>query len=300
MAATKKRQINCTNAPKYKMSGIDRLFNQLFNTYPKKRGRSLELITASVFHMVTKQEVIYDIQKRNFGKSNYQIDGLIDNKTGIEVKDYKNNVGRGYLQKFHDTLNDVESLTNGFFVTSSSYTNESKTYAKERGLKEGDKKINLYVARPAKKEDLIGRTLGYKLNFCSKIPNHIYFPITENDEYIFPIVCYYGGQYPLYDDKGNLISELTQELIKNFGDEVKTERDYFAFKCKIENYNIKGFKFDTFYDIEEKSEVIKPQGNPVLLFKGLGKNDINTLFTDAQLKESLLEVLDYNNMEFSI
>ena len=102
MAEPKKRQINCTNAPNYKESGIDKLFYQLFNTYPKKRGRSLELITASVFHIVTKQDVIYDIQKRNFGKSNYQIDGLIDDKTGIEVKDYKNQVGRGYIQKFHD------------------------------------------------------------------------------------------------------------------------------------------------------------------------------------------------------
>ena len=103
---------------KYIKSPIDELFYSLMGFYPTKEGAAYEIISAAALSLLEHREAKHNQFLIGLSASQYQLDGLIENDTMIESKDYTKRgakVGRDDLQKLEGALTDLLEIKKRVF-----------------------------------------------------------------------------------------------------------------------------------------------------------------------------------------
>lgn len=104
---------------KYTKSPIDELFYSLMGFYPTKEGAAYEIISAAAISLFEQRETRHNQFVNGLSESLYQLDGLIENDTMIESKDYTKRgakVGRDDLQKMEGALTDLSEIKKGILL----------------------------------------------------------------------------------------------------------------------------------------------------------------------------------------
>lgn len=119
---------------KYIKSPIDELFYSLMGFYPTKEGAAYEIISAAALSLLEHREAKHNQFLIGLSASQYQLDGLIENDTMIESKDYTKRgakVGRDDLQKMEGALTDLLEIKKGILLLLLNTRNRLKCMQKQ-------------------------------------------------------------------------------------------------------------------------------------------------------------------------
>lgn len=290
-------------------SPIDNLFKEIFGFIPNKSGTAYELLTASVFKILSENLKVYHDERIRgiFSQTLYQIDVQLkkDNKNLVaEVKDYtyrSEKVGRPDIQKFAGALRELNT-DGGMFFSATDFTEPAKKYA-EASEKIIDKEIRLFHLRPSVDQDENGRIKKIVLSI------HILEPLFEKAK-MQPVITenginkiedmknegklYVGQELNLltekiYDSKGNVLTTISDITSTHY--DTRGENAVGSFRTPgghiiIENelIEIHGITYDIPFSVEIHKVIVNSKGNAKLLIKD-EKGNIDKIITDKQLEK---------------
>lgn len=211
---------------KYTKSPIDELFYSLMGFYPTKEGAAYEIISAAAISLFEQRETRHNQFVNGLSESLYQLDGLIENDTMIESKDYTKRgakVGRDDLQKMEGALTDLSEIKKGYFTSATEYTEPAQMYAEATSKNPLQKEIIPVYLRPSTKDDEKGRVNKIQIQMNMIIPdftNGIFNILYSNKEEEAKLQKFIGASAPIsltikefYDFSGNVI-ETVENLCK--------------------------------------------------------------------------------------
>lgn len=260
-------------------SEVDKLFYELMEYSPKKKGAALEIITAAVFNTFFKEEVIHDEELIGESGAKYQIDVLIekDEKVLVEVKDRTYNSNKkleiGILREREGATLDLQNISEIFVVSATGFTSSAQEYAQGSLSNQRLKPIKLVDIRPSTEDDKEEKTAEFHL----KIGGVKAFDLLLNVEGISNDEIG-GEQVILYNTQGEEFDEFENLCISRVG--------YVKLNNRL--YKVKSIKEGKDKDFGLEEIVSRPKGDPVLYLR-YGEKE--KLLTAAQLIEAINNVL---------
>lgn len=296
---------------KYIKSPIDELFYSLMGFYPTKEGAAYEIISAAALSLLEHREAKHNQFLIGLSASQYQLDGLIENDTMIESKDYTKRgakVGRDDLQKMEGALTDLLEIKKGYFTSATEYTEPAQMYAEATSKNPLQKEIIPVYLRPSTKDDEKGRVNKIQIQLTMVVPdfkngkfNILYFDKEEElklQKFIETIGPMSLKIEEFYDSSGNVI-----ETVENI---CKKQQPKFAMQAtevdgvfNIEAYikvngnmfSIKGLKYHIPILHHTETFTIESEGDAKLLIK-CDKLNINKLMTDIEMINAIKGVME--------
>lgn len=296
---------------KYTKSPIDELFYSLMGFYPTKEGAAYEIISAAALSLFEQRETKHNQFLNGQSKSQYQLDGLIENDTMIESKDYTKRgakVGRDDLQKMEGALTDLLEIKKGYFTSATEYTEPAQMYAEATSKNPLQKEIIPVHLRPSTKEDEKDRINKIQIQMTMVVPDfkngtfNILYSDKEEElklhKFIETIAPLSLKIEKFYDSSGNVI-ETVENICKKqqpkFPMDAATVDGIFNIEAYIKVndnlFSIKGLKYHIPILHNTETFTIESQGDAKMLIK-CDKLNINKLITDIEMTNAIKHVMN--------
>ncbi len=288
-----------------KYSSADNIYKSLFGVYPTKAGKALEVLSTAAYAIATKSgDSELDLYLHGKSGAREQIDGRLfvnEDEVFLEAKDYSRPIGVGKIRDFEGMITDFEA-NRGVFAAES-FSKDARLYAKGTNTNPNHKKVTLLDVRGFRKEDLIGRITGFKMQIqVPPMPDMdsldwicefsmetsleiIESGIDSDKENSIRIVDVNGSEVELdtvfFNDAYRIIKE---RQLKN-GDSISSEisgAGKFAVMSNGKSYPIKRFTYSVKVFAYDKTTLVKANGEPVFLIE-CDEEKINKLITDTDL-----------------
>lgn len=296
---------------KYTKSPIDELFYSLMGFYPTKEGATYEIISAAAISLFEQRETRHNQFVNGLSESLYQLDGLIENDTMIESKDYTKRgakVGRDDLQKMEGALTDLSEIKKGYFTSATEYTEPAQMYAEATSKNPLQKEIIPVYLRPSTKDDEKGRVNKIQIQMNMIIPdftNGIFNILYSNKEEEAKLQKFIGASAPIsltikefYDFSGNVIEtveNLCKEQQPKFPMDATEVDGVFNIKAYIKIndslFSIKGLKYHISVLHHTETFTIESKGDAKMLIK-CDRLNINKLITDLEMTNAIKRVMN--------
>lgn len=296
---------------KYTKSPIDELFYSLMGFYPTKEGAAYEIISAAAISLFEQRETRHNQFVNGLSESLYQLDGLIENDTMIESKDYTKRgakVGRDDLQKMEGALTDLSEIKKGYFTSATEYTEPAQMYAEATSKNPLQKEIIPVYLRPSTKDDEKGRVNKIQIQMNVIIPdftNGIFNILYSNKEEEAKLQKFIGASAPIsltikefYDFSGNVIEtveNLCKEQQPKFPMDATEVDGVFNIKAYIKIndslFSIKGLKYHISVLHHTETFTIESKGDAKMLIK-CDRLNINKLITDLEMTNAIKRVMN--------
>lgn len=296
---------------KYTKSPIDELFYSLMGFYPTKEGAAYERISAAAISLFEQRETRHNQFVNGLSESLYQLDGLIENDTMIESKDYTKRgakVGRDDLQKMEGALTDLSEIKKGYFTSATEYTEPAQMYAEATSKNPLQKEIIPVYLRPSTKDDEKGRVNKIQIQMNMIIPdftNGIFNILYSNKEEEAKLQKFIGASAPIsltikefYDFSGNVIEtveNLCKEQQPKFPMDATEVDGVFNIKAYIKIndslFSIKGLKYHISVLHHTETFTIESKGDAKMLIK-CDRLNINKLITDLEMTNAIKRVMN--------
>lgn len=296
---------------KYTKSPIDELFYSLMGFYPTKEGAAYEIISAAAISLFEQRETRHNQFVNGLSESLYQLDGLIENDTMIESKDYTKRgakVGRDDLQKMEGALTDLSEIKKGYFTSATEYTEPAQMYAEATSKNPLQKEIIPVYLRPSTKDDEKGRVNKIQIQMNMIIPNFtngIFNILYSNKEEEAKLQKFIGASAPIsltikefYDFSGNVIEtveNLCKEQQPKFPMDATEVDGVFNIKAYIKIndslFSIKGLKYHISVLHHTETFTIESKGDAKMLIK-CDRLNINKLITDLEMTNAIKRVMN--------
>lgn len=294
---------------KYTKSPIDELFYSLMGFYPTKEGAAYEIISVAALSLLERREAKHNQFLNGQSASQYQLDGLIENDTMIESKDYTKRgakVGRDDLQKMEGALTDLLEIKKGYFTSATEYTEPAQMYAKATSKNPLQKEIIPVYLRPSTKDDEEGRVNKIQIQMTMVVPDfeNGTFKIIYSDKEESQLQKFIGTSAPIslridefYDFSGNVI-ETVENICKKQQPKFPMDATEVDGVFNIEAYikvngnlfSIKGLKYHIPILHHTETFTIESEGDAKLLIK-CDKLNINKLITDIEMINAIKGVM---------
>lgn len=295
-----------------KLSPIDALFVELYDSNPTKAGQAYEKIVAAALKLVTGIDYNYDQHITGiYSNTDFQLDAHSpQTSTMVEAKDYSiegKKVGRGDIQKQAGALNDLP-IKQGIFASATDYTAPAKKYANSTHINPSQKPINLLHIRPSTELDRKGRVERIIVNIEMIIDDfehaqyHIHLSnnainlLKKNNLLNKTLDCHIENFYNAQGDITITINELINDYapsISSIPDDDGMYHGSWIFHEEFIPYGDLNIEINRI-DYAVKRQIIKhqiiveTQGTPKILVKS-EDGSINKLITDEQLKKVRFE-----------
>lgn len=296
---------------KYTKSPIDELFYSLMGFYPTKEGAAYEIISAAAISLFEQRETRHNQFVNGLSESLYQLDGLIENDTMIESKDYTKRgakVGRDDLQKMEGALTDLSEIKKGYFTSATEYTEPAQMYAEATSKNPLQKEIIPVYLRPSTKDDEKGRVNKIQIQMNMIIPdftNGIFNILYSNKEEEAKLQKFIGASAPIsltikefYDFSGNVIEtveNLCKEQQPKFPMDATEVDGVFNIKAYIKIndslFSIKGLKYHISVLHHTETFTIESKGDAKMLIK-CDRLNINKLITNLEMTNAIKRVMN--------
>ena len=295
-----------------KLSPIDKLFVELYDSNPTKAGQAYEKIVAAALKLVTGVDYNYDQHITGIhSKTDFQLDAhSLQSSTMVETKDYSiegKKVGRGDIQKLVGALSDLP-IKQGIFASATDYTVPAKKYANSTHINPSQKPINLLHIRPSTELDRKGRVERIIINIEMIIDDfeHAQYHIHLSKDAIkllkknnllnkaldFHIENFYNTQGDITITFNELINEYAPSISSITDDDGMYHGSWIFHEEFIpySDLNIEINRID--YAVKRQNIkhqiIVETQGTPKILVKS-EDGSINKLITDEQLKKVRFE-----------
>lgn len=279
--------------------------------YPTKEGAAYEIISAAAISLFEQRETRHNQFVNGLSESLYQLDGLIENDTMIESKDYTKRgakVGRDDLQKMEGALTDLSEIKKGYFTSATEYTEPAQMYAEATSKNPLQKEIIPVYLRPSTKDDEKGRVNKIQIQMNVIIPdftNGIFNILYSNKEEEAKLQKFIGASAPIsltikefYDFSGNVIEtveNLCKEQQPKFPMDATEVDGVFNIKAYIKIndslFSIKGLKYHISVLHHTETFTIESKGDAKMLIK-CDRLNINKLITDLEMTNAIKRVMN--------
>lgn len=296
---------------KYTKSPIDELFYSLMGFYPTKEGAAYEIISAAALSLFEQRETKHNQFLNGQSESQYQLDGLIENDTMIESKDYTKRgakVGRDDLQKMEGALTDLLEIKKGYFTSATEYTEPAQMYAEATSKNPLQKEIIPVHLRPSTKDDEEDRINKIQIQMTMVVPDfkngtfNILYSDKEEELKLQKFIETIGSLSlkieEFYDSSGNVI-ETVENICKKqqpkFPMDATTVDGIFNIEAYIKVngrlFSIKGLKYNIPILHHTETFTIESKGDAKMLIK-CDKLNINKLITDIEMTNAIKQVMN--------
>lgn len=296
---------------KYTKSPIDELFYSLMGFYPTKEGAAYEIISAAALSLFEQRETKHNQFLNGQSESQYQLDGLIENDTMIESKDYTKRgakVGRDDLQKMEGALTDLLEIKKGYFTSATEYTEPAQMYAEATSKNPLQKEIIPVHLRPSTKDDEEDRINKIQIQMTMVVPDfkngifNILYSDKEEELKLQKFIETIGSLSlkieEFYDSSGNVI-ETVENICKKqqpkFPMDATTVDGSFNIEAYIKVngslFSIKGLKYNIPILHHTETFTIESNGDAKMLIK-CDKLNINKLITNIEMTNAIKQVMN--------